>query len=86
MSGIPAPVMIEQILVGAQQETAASAGRVDNAQFRDFGRGFSVDLPANGLFYNVIDNILRGVIHAAGLANFRFVLNADALVGGDNHQ
>ena len=59
MSGIPDAVMVKQVLVCTQEETAASAGRVDDAQLRDFRRGFSVDLPANGLFYNVIDDILR---------------------------
>ena len=66
---IPGPVVFKQVMIGAQEETPASAGRIHNRYIGDLSREFPVDKLAQGLFHDVIDDILGCVIHPSRLTH-----------------
>ena len=79
--------MVQQALVRAQQERPAAAGHVQDAErlacpsAGQLGGAFALDLPADGLLDDVIDDVGRRVVDAAGLADFGLFLDLGLVAG-----
>ena len=83
----PALVVLAHALESADQETAGPAGRIEKAQRAGFlvearerlvGGGNGVELAADGLLDDVVHDIARGVVNAAGFADLRFFFDGHA--------
>ena len=79
--GLKMPV--EQVLVRAQEKRARSACRVQNSQFCDIRRFAPIDKLADRRADDMLDDVGRGVIDAACLADLRLLLDPCLVTGGE---
>src|SRR3990172_3370137 len=78
--GVPLDVVVYQLLKCPKKKRARSAGNIDDLQFRNLFRSLPLDELSNCVLYNVIDDILRGIIDTACFSNLRFFFNTDLLL------
>ena len=72
---------VEQVLIGADEEGAAAAGGVEDAQFGGLGGRLAFEQGADGVLDDVVDDVGRRVIDAAGFAHFGFFFDAHGAAG-----
>src|SRR5262249_35035378 len=72
---VPIAVKIEQPSVGADQKRAGPAGRIEDTKFFDLLRRLVFAEHPNRLLDDVVDDISRGVIDAAGFLDLWLVLD-----------
>lgn len=72
---VPVAVVVVEGVIGPDQEGAGAAGGVEDPQFLDLLRGLPLAELADGILDDVIDDVGRGVIDAAGLSDFRLLLH-----------
>src|ERR1035437_10491096 len=72
---IAGQVPVEQVLVGADQEGAGTAGRVQYSHGGNLLRGFSFQELADSALDDVIHDVGRCVVDASSLLDFRLELN-----------
>ena len=81
MGGIPIAMPIEEILVGVDQERARAAGRIEDAELGRLFWRLSLDELPDRLPDDVIHDISRRVIDAAGLLDLGLVLDDGVMPG-----
>ena len=80
--------MVEQELIGAEEEGAAAARHVEHAEgvrgssASEIGGASAFNLFADGVMDDVVHDVGGGVVHAAGLAHFGFLLDFGLMSGG----
>ena len=80
--------MVEEELIGAEEEGTAAAGHVQDAErglgfaAGEIGGAFAFDLLADGVEDDVVHDVGGGVINAAGLAHFGLFLDLGLVPGG----
>ena len=85
---MPLQAMVQQELIGAEEEGAAAAGHVEHAErghgfaAGEIGGAFAFNLFSDCVEDDVIHDIGGGVVHAAGLAHFGFFLDFGLMSGG----
>jgi hypothetical protein len=72
---VPLAVIVQQVLVGPQQERTGAAGGVENPQLTDLPGCFSINEPADGLLNNVVYNVRGSVVDTARLPDLRLLLH-----------
>ena len=70
-------VPIQQVLIGTGEEGAAAAGGIEDAQLGRCVRCHPFQQRADGVLDDVVDDIARRVIDAAGFAHFGFFFDRD---------
>ena len=68
-------IPIEKILVSFEQERTGTAGGIEDTEFGDFLWSFILNKRADRVLHDVIDDIRRGVVNAAGFLDFGLVHN-----------
>ena len=87
MFEVPFQAVVQKTLVSAQQERPAPASHVQDAERRpvpaagQLGRALALDLPAHRVLDDVIDDVGRRVVDAAGLADFGLLLDLGLVAG-----
>jgi len=83
MLHIPIPVVVEEIGVGPDQERAGAAGRVEDLELLDLFRRLLLAELADGVLDDVVHDVGRRVIDAAGLADLRLLFDLGVMAGGE---
>ena len=81
---VVAAVVVQQQVEHAEQERAAAAGDVGKAHLGDLVGRLAGDEFADGVLDDVADDVFGRVIDATGLADFGFLFDFDAFIGGDD--
>ena len=85
---VPFQAMVEQALISAEQERAGAAGHVQHAErlavlaAGELRRALALDLLADGVLDDVVDDVGGSVVDAAGLAHLGFFLDLGLVPGG----
>ena len=78
---VPVAMPVEQVLVGADEERAGAAGRVEDAQLGGLLGRLALEQLADRVLDDVVDDVGRRVVDAAGLLDLGLVLDHGAVAG-----
>ena len=76
---------VEQRLVGAEQERARAACRIENPELLRLPRGLAIEQLAHRLLDDVVDDVGGRVVDAAGLLDLGFVLHYRTVALGESN-